>query len=133
MSSQQNSSSYRPGLHLYPDAVTSELKPLPVEYMPEHRLHGCTKHCIPAEPKPDHEYQRCWVCQRLLWPEPFDPDVEIEPPPPQRFCSDTCSLAYAEWYRKKWERERRGDGTSSISFGFEQIVLDGERDAFNED
>jgi len=26
-----------------------------------------------------------------------------------------------------------GDGTGSISFGFEQIVLDGERDAFNED
>jgi len=101
----QRSENYKPGMHCYKDAVTDKIKPLPVSYMESHRFFGCTQYCIPAEPKPDHGYQRCWVCQRLLRPEPFDPAVEEPPLLPERFCSDTCSLAYAEWYRKKWKKE----------------------------
>ena len=83
------------------------------------------------EPQPDHTYQRCWTCQRLLEPVDYDPVVDYPPiMADRRFCSDTCSIAYTAWYRRKWDREHptRGDGTTSLSLGFEQSLLDAEKE-----
>jgi hypothetical protein len=77
-------------------------------------------------PTPDHTYQRCWVCQRALEPVDYDPALDREPPvaADHRFCSDACSVAYTEWYKR--EHPLRGDGTTSLSFGLEQSLLDAE-------
>ena len=76
--------------------------------------------------KPDHTHQRCWVCQKLLEPIEYDLALDEEPPTAaeRRFCSDACSVAYTEWYKQ--EHPLHGDGTTSLSFGLEQSLLDAE-------